>query len=107
MITRSDLNPGYQAVQSLHALQEFSVQHPEVTKEWYAKSNYLGLLSVKSEPDLLLLAQKAEAKGIRVSLFREPDIGNAVTAIALEPAPASKKLCARLPLALSTTSISS
>jgi hypothetical protein len=101
VVTRADLKPGYQAVQSLHALQEFGIQYPEVTKEWYIKSNYLGLLSVKSEQDLLVLAGKASTKGVRISVFKEPDIGNEVTAIALEPSPVSKKLCARLPLALS------
>lgn len=85
----------------MHALQEFSIQHPDITKEWYSKSNYLGLLSVKDEHDLVVLMCKATGKGIRTAVFREPDIGDQVTAIALEPSPMSKKLCARLPLALS------
>lgn len=101
IITRSDLSPGYQAVQSIHALREFINDHPEIDNQWYLNSNYLGLLSVKNEYDLKELMIKASAKGIRVSVFREPDIGDAITAIAMEPSRDSKKLCANLPLALS------
>jgi hypothetical protein len=85
----------------MHALQEFGIQHPDITKEWYKCSNYLGFLSVRSENDLMALVFKAEGRGIRTAIFREPDIGDEVTAIALEPSPVSKKLCANLPLALS------
>ena len=101
IITRSDLSPGYQAVQSIHALREFINDHPDIDNQWYLNSNYIGLLSVKNEYDLKELMNKASAKGIRVSAFREPDIGDAITAIAMEPSPISKKLCANLPLALS------
>lgn len=101
IITRSDLKPGYQGVQSIHALREFIKDHPEADYEWYMNSNYLGWLSVKNEHDLIALMHKASNKGVKVSAFREPDIGNEVTAITLEPSPVSKKLCARLPLALS------
>lgn len=89
-------------MQSLHALQEFGIHHPEVTKEWYEKSNYLGLLSVKNENDLMVLFCKASSRGIRVAIFREPDIGDRVTAIALEPGPQSRRLCSSLPLALAS-----
>lgn len=101
VITRSDLSPGYQAVQSMHALREFVNDHPDIDSEWYSNSNYLGLLAVKDEYHLDSLIQKANEKGVRVSVFREPDIGDRITAIAMEPSPISKKLCARLPLALS------
>jgi hypothetical protein len=88
-------------VQSIHALREFIKDHPETDYEWYMNSNYLGWLSVKNEHDLINLMHRASDKGVKVSAFREPDIGNEVTAIALEPSPISKKLCANLPLALS------
>jgi len=85
----------------MHALREFVQDHPEIDQEWYSKSNYLGLLSVKSENDLILLLEKAMSRGIRASAFREPDIGDRITAIVLEPSPQSRRLCSSLPLALS------
>jgi peptidyl-tRNA hydrolase len=103
VITRSDLSLGYQAVQSMHALREFVQEHPETDREWYSKSNYLALLSVKNEHDLVVLLHKAASTGLRVSVFREPDVGNEITAIALEPGPKSKRLCSSLPLAFNTS----
>jgi peptidyl-tRNA hydrolase len=94
------LAKGYQAVQSCHALREFASKHPDIDREWYSKSNYLGLLSVKDEYDLKDMILKASHCGIKYAVFREPDIGNQITAIALEPGSKAKKLCARLPLAL-------
>ena len=91
---------GYQAVQSAHALAQFIFDHAEIARDWFVNSNYLGMLSVKDENALLNLIQEAEQNDIRCSIFREPDIDNAITAIALEPGQKSKKLCSRLPLAL-------
>ena len=100
VITREDLDPGYQAVQSMHALRQFAAEHPEIDKLWFEQSNYLGLLSVSDEKELMSLAEQATAHEISFSIFREPDIDNEITAIALAPGPKSKKLCSRLPLAL-------
>jgi hypothetical protein len=100
VITRADLSPGYQAVQSMHALRQFTEEHPEIDQEWFKKSNYLGLLSVEDELALCKLIDKAVALGIKFSIFREPDIDNQITAIALEPGSKSKKLCQNIKLAL-------
>ena len=100
VITRADLEPGYQAVQSMHALRQFTAEHPEIDKIWFEQSNYLGLLSVKNEEELSQLVAQATNHGINFSIFREPDVDNQITAIALSPGPKSKKLCSRLPLAL-------
>jgi hypothetical protein len=100
VITRADLEPGYQAVQSLHAGIQFAMEHPEIHKEWFDESNYLGLLSVSNEIELTQLIEKALINNIRVSIFREPDIDNQITAIALEPGTITKKLCSKLSLAL-------
>lgn len=101
VITRQDLEPGYQAVQSMHALRQFTAEHPEIDKLWFDNSNYLGLLSVEDEVALYKLTEEAQRLNIQFSIFREPDIGNQMTAIALAPGPKSKKLCSRLKLALS------
>lgn len=100
VITRSDLDPGYQAVQSMHALRQFTAEHPEVDRQWFEQSNYLGLLSVANEIELQDLISMAAQQDIKFSIFREPDIEDQITAIALAPGPKSKKLCSRLQLAL-------
>jgi hypothetical protein len=87
-------------VQSMHALRQFTAEHPEVDKHWFEKSNYLGLLSVSNENELTRLIEKAHHQGIKFSIFREPDIEDQITAIALEPGVKSKKLCSGLKLAL-------
>lgn len=92
VVTRQDLAPGYQAVQSLHALRLFSEEHPSIDKEWYQVSNYLGLLSVSDEQSINSLITKLQVKGIKYSVFREPDINNQVTAIAVEPCEEARKV---------------
>lgn len=100
VVTRRDLDPGYQAVQSIHAAIQFKFEHAEISQAWFEHSNYLGLLSVANEIELLELIRQAEENGIACSVFREPDIDNQITAIALAPGSVTKKLCSRLPLAL-------
>lgn len=100
VITRSDISPGYQAVQSMHALRQFTADHPEIDAQWYSESNHLALLSVNDEVNLMKLITKADSQNIRWSAFREPDIGGQITAIALEPCVETMKLCKNLPLAL-------
>lgn len=84
----------------MHALRQFTAEHPEIDRIWFEQSNYLGLLSVNNEEELVRLMEQAADHGIHHSIFREPDIDNQITAIALSPGPKSKKLCSRLPLAL-------
>lgn len=100
VITRRDIAAGYQAVQSVHAGIQFIFEHPEYAECWYKQSNYLGLLSVATEVELIGLIERATAQDIRFSVFREPDIGNQITAIVLAPGLKSKKLCSKIPLAL-------
>ena len=87
--------------QSCHGVIEFCLLYPELTKEYHDISNYICILSVKSEDKLLELYNKALQKNVRVSVFREPDINNEMTCIVLEPGMLSKKLCSNLKLALS------
>lgn len=100
LVTRKDISPGYQAVQSCHALRQFTAEHPEIDELWFKTSNYLCLLSVKNEEELYALVCKAKNNNIKVSVFREPDIDNQITAIALEPGEGTKELCKNLKLAL-------
>jgi peptidyl-tRNA hydrolase len=101
LVTRADLPPGAQAVQAAHALQLFNIENPEVARAWHKESNYLALLAVPTEADLARLYTKAERRGIPVSAFREPDLGDSLTAIALAPSPGARSLTRAIPLALS------
>lgn len=101
LITREDIPPGYQAVQSCHAIRQFTAEHPEIDVEWFTASNYLALLSVANERELMRLLVIADDHGLRTSAFREPDIDGQITAIAIEPHSKTAKICGHLPLALS------
>lgn len=100
IITRRDLHPGYQAVQSSHCGIDFQHQHPKIAKQWNDNSNYLVILSVENEEQLLLFLEKFKKHNLKTTIFKEPDIGNEVTAIAVQPSEKSKKLTSNLPLAL-------
>ncbi len=84
----------------MHASHAFCFEHFEVFKKWHELSDYLAVLSVKNEYELMFVLEKARSLGIKCSLFKEPDIGDQVTAIALEPCAMAKKLCSSIPLAL-------
>jgi hypothetical protein len=75
------------------------VQHPEDFAEWH-KSNYLVFLSVADEPELWLLLGRLISRGCAATGFREPDLGNALTAICVGPHPEVRKATSGLPLLL-------
>jgi hypothetical protein len=87
-------------VQPAHALAEFQAKYPGTFKRWQKFQKNLVILAAQNESDLLALLDKAEAMRIRVVSFREPDIGNEMTAIALEPCEETYKITSSLPLAL-------
>jgi len=98
VIGRKDLSIGMQAVQSGHAAIQFQHEHPELAKNWFHNSNYLIFLSVNNEEELKSLIDRAITQNITVSVFREPDINNEITAIALQPCDESRKFTSGLPL---------
>jgi len=67
---------------------------------WMKFSQYLVFLSVSDEMTLCKLIDKFNERGLRVSIFREPDIDNEITAIAVEPSEITRKLTSNLPLML-------
>ena len=99
-MVRNDLPAGLQLAQSCHVTFSFSQEYPEETKYWMDSSNYICCLSVQNEQELHKIIEKALLNNIRFSIFKEPDIGNQITAIALEPGQNTKKLCSNLKLAL-------
>lgn len=89
-----------QAIQAAHAAIEFQHEHPKIAKNWNTYSKYLVFLCVKDEEELQFYLKKIKYFDLKHSTFYEPDIGDQLTAIALEPCDKSRKLTSRLPLIL-------
>lgn len=101
VVVRQDLHQDYQSVQAGHAAIQFQHDHPKIAKEWHDKSKYLVYLSARDEEHLKDLIYKSQVRNIKISVFREPDIDNQITAVAFEPSDASRRLLSNLPLAKS------
>jgi peptidyl-tRNA hydrolase len=97
LVARWDLKSGARAAQLCHALRAFVAAYPACDKEWYERSNTLVLLEVRDEAALDRLVKKCRRRDIEVAEFREPDLGNSLTAIAIGPNGAG--LLRKLPLA--------
>jgi hypothetical protein len=68
-------------VHSLHAAVEYALRYPELTQQWDQQSKTVVLLTVKDEKHLQLHAELLELEG-PVAWFREPDLGDQLTAVA-------------------------
>lgn len=95
---RGDLSDGYKAVQSTHAAINFTFEHPSRAGPWYRDSNYLVILEVPDQTQLEKLVEDCRKQTLAYTVFREPDIGNEATAVAIEPSPLTQRLVAKLPL---------
>lgn len=98
VITRQDINPGYQCVQSSHAIADFSYEYPDIFNKWKEESNSIICLSAKSEKNLLKLFEKFSQLTPGVKFF-EPDV-NEWTSICLYGTPQIRKSLSYLPLTL-------
>ena len=78
VLTRKDISPSQQAVQAGHAVAEFLLRFPDT--KW--RNGTLVYLGVDNEDQLNRWAYKLYFKDIEWIGFREPDIGNQLTAIA-------------------------
>lgn len=76
------------------------MEHTEIARAWFERSNYLACLGAKDEYELLKLIDRACERGVRFSVFFEPDLDYSITAVALEPGIESKRLCSNYGLAL-------
>ena len=83
ILTRSDLAAGYKVVQTAHALADFAVEHGNEFKQWQMGSNYLCCLEA-TEYRIEKILYKLKDLGIKYTVFREPDIGGQMTAVAVE-----------------------
>jgi len=100
LVTRADLSPAQQAVQAAHAALDWALAWPDLHAAWARGSNTLALLAVRDEAALYEIGRRARQAGIASTAFREPDLGGALTAIALAPGPEAERLCRKLELAL-------
>jgi hypothetical protein len=99
LVTHGNLSAGYQTAQIAHVIAEFVLHNPRIAEKWHGLSNSLIVLEAKDARALSELQEKALSRGIHVHEFREPDLGDEITALAFEPHPGSKKLLSNLPLA--------
>lgn len=98
---RGDLPPGLQAAQAVHAMAQFAVEHPCITRKWVKDSNYLVIVSVPDEDTLFTLAAESNfGRRVKTVMVYEPDIGDEATAVAFAPDPEVRRLLANYPLAL-------
>lgn len=98
VVTRGDINPGYQIAQSGHAISQFFLDHPDQSRKW--DNNYLISLSIPNEEKLSKLLMRLQDKSIPLSYFTEPDIGNELTSICFIETDETRKLTSHLPLSL-------
>jgi len=68
-----------------HAALDFAIAFPALTADWHASSNTLVVLAARDELALSWLGQDVEAAGLAIAKVHEPDLGGALTAIAVEP----------------------
>lgn len=98
VITRSDISPGYQAVQSTHSIADFAFKYPEEFKKWKSESNSIICLSVKNELELKKLYEKYNQETPSV-IFFEPDVDQ-YTSVCLYGKPEIRRKLKHLPLLL-------
>jgi len=81
VIVRRDLSETYRCVQGGHALSEYSYRgNQELYNSW--NNEYLIYLGVQNEIALRFWEMKLQDRKKDFVCFREPDLNNAITAIA-------------------------
>ena len=79
VLTRTDLNPTYRAVQGSHALAAYSLEHPDQFKAWNNGTVvFLGL----HYQELKKFCLNLKESGRIISVWNEPDLDDQVTAMA-------------------------
>lgn len=73
-------------MQTAHAIAEFAFKYQDEFESWRLGSNYLCCLETSST-ELFHFLEKLKISGIKHVAFYEPDIGNRLTAIAVESLP--------------------
>lgn len=83
VLVRDDLpSKSYKAVQAGHALAQFGLEHRNSFATW--KNDYLIYVKVPSEGKLMELKKQLEEDDYKhISVFKEPDMNNTATAMAV------------------------
>lgn len=82
-ITRKDIETNEQkTIQSMHAGGKYITEHEPHRKGLWDGNDSMIALELGSEKSLKKWIKKLEEKGIAFSLFKEPDMDYAITAIA-------------------------
>ena len=94
MLVRSDLTAAQQFVQACHAAHEAGI--------FFGNPDHISSLVLCTVPDEAALrdaSRRLQLRGIRFSLFQEPDMENQATALATEPIPGPlRKVFSKYPL---------
>lgn len=98
-MTHAGLSTGYQIAQIAHISAEFVLSLPELSQDWAKTSNSLIVLEAKDAEHLSSLLDKAKASDIPTVVFREPDMGDEITAIGFAPSENTRTLLSNLPCA--------
>ena len=78
-ITRKDLTPGQKTAQACHAATQYILDNPKTNWD----NGFIICLEIDSEQELLKLKESLDIKGLNYSYFKEPDMGDALTAISM------------------------
>ena len=93
LVVRSDLPPGLQMSQVVHAMVAFDRAHPGISEAWQDSSNTISILSVPNEASLRKLADEIDCSGDAPWVpFYEPDLAGSMTALALGPGYTSQRM---------------
>lgn len=98
ILVRADLPTGLQIAQAIHAAIQWVIEDPDISSVWHQKSNNVVVKHVANEAALLELAAEGERRGLVVEAFKEPDLADATTAVAIVGGRANA-LLRELPLA--------
>lgn len=93
------MTPGYQIAQTAHSVAAFAFSRTKEFHQWHENSQYIVALTVNNEQELEELLAKAFNNELTPIPFREPDLDDSLTSIALVPHAANKKMLSGLPLA--------
>ncbi len=107
LVTRKDMRPGAQAAQLAHGLAQFAVENHDSFLQWNKASNTVVCLAVQDEEELTALHSRLDSDEffnhdhlIDFATFREPDMNDSLTCIALMSCPCDKHrdVCIDIPL---------
>lgn len=99
LVTHAELTVGHQITQTAHVIAELAVAHPEHFSKWHNLSQSIIVLQTPCSESLFELYVRAQDAMLAVEAFREPDLGDEITALAFLPHADNVRFLANLSLA--------